>query len=89
MMSENWQAAEADLPAVDHLLASEAQLALRDEVIGLRAELAQHSGESTLTPGQQLAVEQRLLEVQRSLAWRVGRKLTAPIRALQRIARHR
>ncbi|MBK4346419.1 hypothetical protein [Lacisediminihabitans changchengi] len=78
-----WEGEESTLPA-DELAARERQLALVDRVFGLEAQLSQVSAENSLTPSERLRTEQRLIAMQSSLAWRVGRAATAPLRVAQR-----
>ena len=78
-----WVGPESTLPA-DELADRERQLALVDRVFGLEAQLAELSAENSLTPSERLRTEQRLIEMQGSLAWRLGRAATAPLRVAQR-----
>ena len=79
-----WVGAESTLPA-DDLAARERQLALVDRVFGLEAQVAELSAENSLTPSERLRTEQRLIAMQGSLAWRLGRAATAPLRAANRL----
>ncbi|MFC6354784.1 hypothetical protein [Luethyella okanaganae] len=67
----------------------ERQLALVDRVLGLEAELAERSAVSSLTPADQLSVEERLDRLQRSPSWRIGRLMTSPFRAVNRVRNSR
>jgi hypothetical protein len=83
----SWTGSEAEPAASGRLLPLERQLELVDRVKSLEAELAQVSAGRDLTPSETLSAEQQLLELRRSLPWRVGRVLTFPVRAVQRAAR--
>ena len=78
-----WTGEESTLPDGE-LAARERQLALVDRVFGLEAQVAELSAENSLTPSERLRTEQRLIAMQSSLAWRLGRAATAPIRVAQR-----
>jgi hypothetical protein len=69
------------------LLSLEGQLELVNRVKSLEAELAQATLTRKLTPTEELSAEQQLLELRRSLQWRVGRLVTIPVRVLQRAIR--
>jgi hypothetical protein len=79
--------AEAELPGGRDLASFERELALVDRVLGLQAQLAQLAAQSSLTPDQQLRTEQELALLRGSVTWRAGRVVSAPLRALQRVAR--
>jgi hypothetical protein len=82
-MSEGWTSSRESpsTPASDDY---ERQLGLVDRVLGLEAQLAELSIDSALTPSEQLRVEQQLDQMRRSLGWRIGRIITAPITVARR-----
>lgn len=85
-MSERWESPVEDPTKPEHLEA-ERQLALVDRLIGLEAENAELAVSTALTPSEQLRVEQQIGRMRNSLEWRVGRVLTAPVRAIRRLRR--
>jgi hypothetical protein len=85
--SRPWVGREDEPPVSQHSLSPEQQLELIDRVKSLEAELAQVSVTRPLTPTEQLSAELQLLELRRSLPWRVGRIVTIPVRLIQRAAR--
>ncbi|WP_394769519.1 hypothetical protein [Lacisediminihabitans sp.] len=82
-----WAGREDEARAPTRSLSPEQQLELVDRVKGLEAQLAQVAASRQLTPTEQLSAEQQLLELRRSLPWRVGRVVTIPVRVLQRAGR--
>jgi hypothetical protein len=78
---DSWAAHGIEIPTSERVLSAERQLALVDRILGLEARLAERSVVTTLTPTEQLRTEQQLAKLQASLAWRVGRAATAPMRA--------
>jgi hypothetical protein len=82
-----WAGPEDRTIASDRLLSLEGQLELVNRVKSLEAELAQVTLTRKLTPTEQLSAEQQLLELRRSLPWRVGRVVTIPVRVIQRAIR--
>ncbi|TXN28789.1 hypothetical protein [Lacisediminihabitans profunda] len=85
--SAPWAGREDEATAPTRSLSPEQQLELIDRVKGLEARLAQVAATRELTPTEQLSAEQQLLELRRSLPWRVGRVVTIPVRVLQRAGR--
>lgn len=83
----SWVGPEAELLGADRLLALEKQLALVDRVRSLEAEIAQLRGSAALSPTATLDAEQQLLAMRSSMIWRVGRVVTFPLRAAQRVLR--
>jgi hypothetical protein len=53
-------------------------------LIGLEVENAELSVTTSLTPSEQLRLEQQVARMRSSLEWRVGRVVTAPFRAVRR-----
>lgn len=90
-VSENvhasWSGKGHELPTSKRVLSAERQLALVDRVIASEARAAELAAVTTLTPGEQLLVEQQLQAMRRSTAWRVGRVVTIPIRAGRKLLR--
>jgi hypothetical protein len=78
---DSWAGHGVEIPTSDRVLSAERQLALVDRVLGLEAKLAEAAVVTTLTPTEQLRTEQQLATLRASLAWRVGRAATAPMRA--------
>lgn len=66
----------------------ERELGLVDRVLGLEAQVAELSVDFDLTPSEKLRVEQQLDRMRRSLAWRVGRIVTAPVTIVLRRFQH-
>lgn len=83
--AQHWVGPEQD--GAKRFASAERQLELGDYIAGLEATLAQQSEATILTPSEQLAVERRLADLERSLAWRVGRRITTPIRVIRRVRR--
>lgn len=61
-------------------LSYERQLALVDEVIGLRAALAEEASRNSATRVDVEAAEARAAAFQKSTTWKVGRLILAPLR---------
>ena len=76
----SWNGRESELPTGRDLAYFEHELALVDRIIGLEAEVAELSQEASLRPEEHLGVEQQLARVRRSLTWRAGRVVSAPLR---------
>jgi hypothetical protein len=85
--TSGWTGPEDQTIVPGRALSLEHQLELVNRVKSLEAELAQATLTRQLTPTEQLSAEQQLLELRRSLPWRVGRLLTIPVRVIQRGAR--
>jgi hypothetical protein len=79
-----WTGPEDQTLVSGRLLSLEGQLELVNRVKSLEAELAEVTLARQLTPTEQLSAEQQLLELRRSLPWRVGRVVTIPVRVIQR-----
>jgi hypothetical protein len=84
---ESWTAKEARLPEISRLESLERQLEFVDRIVGLEAELSEVSAATRVIPSEQLAIEHRLIEMQSSLAWRLGNAMTAPCRTARRLLR--
>ncbi len=83
-----WKGDEAEFPADANARRLEEQLVLRDRILGLEAELAELSaGARPSTPSEQLSVEQRLIEMRSSFAYRLGSAITNPRRVTRRLFR--
>jgi hypothetical protein len=67
--------------------ARESRLELLDRVIGLEQQLNELQTANLLSPSETIAVEQRLASMESSAAWRVGRIVTLPLRAIRVVAR--
>jgi len=82
-MTEGWISSQesADSKASDDY---ERQLGLVDRVLGLEAQVAELSIDFDLTPSEKLRVEQQLDQMRRSLGWRVGRVIAAPVTLARR-----
>ena len=65
----------------------EEQLVLLDRIAGLEAQLAELRREADRTPSEALSAEQLVIQMQSSLAWRLGNALTNPRRVIRRILR--
>lgn len=68
--------------------ATESRLELLDRVIGLEQQLNELQTSNLLSPSETIAVEQRLARMESSAAWRVGRIVTLPLRAVRVLGRH-
>jgi len=85
METDGWKAPEADPAAETRIATIERELALVDRVLGLEAQVAELAIQSSLTPSDQLRVEQQLAQLRRSATWRVGRIVTSPLRVARRV----
>ncbi len=82
-----WTGDEAPPSQAPTVREFEEQLALRDRIAALEAQLADLRAEESRTPTELLSAEQRILAMQSSFAWRLGNALTSPRRVLRRIFR--
>lgn len=82
-MTEGW-ASSQESPRSRASDDYERQLGLVDRVLGLEAQVAELSVDFDLTPSEKLRVEQQLDQMRRSLGWRVGRIVTAPMTVITR-----
>jgi hypothetical protein len=62
------------------------ELARTDEVIGLRAALAQESVRNSPPRQRVEQLEAEILALRQSTTWRVGRLVMAPVRILRRLS---
>ena len=85
--SEPWT--DENAPLASRILPewSEERQALIDRIIGLEAQVDELTGASHSTPSEQLALEQRLIAMQESFEWRLGRAITSPRRVVRRLRR--
>jgi hypothetical protein len=85
--TQTWSAPAVEVPISDALIAAERQLSLVDRVLGLEAQVAELAVTTSLTPTEQLLVEQQLVRLQESSALRIGRIATLPARLARDAAR--
>jgi hypothetical protein len=74
----------AESPSTPETTSAERQLELVDRILGLEAQVAELSISTTLTPSEQLRVEQQLARTYTSVTWRVGSVVAAPLRLIGR-----
>jgi hypothetical protein len=86
-VAEGWSAGDAEIVGSSKHAEGEERLVLIDRIAGLEAQVAELSARFSATPTQQLAVEQQLIRMQHSLAWRLGRALTSPQTVVRRMIR--
>lgn len=61
------------------------ELARTDEIIGLRAALAQEAVRNSPSRQRLEQVEAEILALKRSATWRIGRLVMTPVRVLKRV----
>lgn len=83
----HWSQGRPGTELDQHEAATESRLELLDRVIGLEQQLSELQSANLLSPSETVAVEQRLASMQSSAAWRVGRIVTLPLRAMRVVAR--
>ena len=80
-MAEEWAGSPRESPRSRESDDYERELALVDRILGLEAQLAEQSVDFALTPSEQLRVEQQIIRMRSSLAWRFGQIASAPVTA--------